>query len=248
MQVLIERRQGDVGQQRGQDAALRRAGVGVPVLAELGEHPGLEERLDQREHPLVLDPLPHPVHQGRVVDRCRTITRLTTRLEDLPTTVRITRPRHPLQGKSLPVLGGMRRHGEPELLLVLPDGSKSLIRADWTDAAQPGADDVVGVATLGSLTDLLRACKLVADLLGREPEDRDRLQGCHRARRTPVQPVQLQFDTRPAPGGDTGPIVGTADADGRATARRRGHDRDHVAGHRDREGDRGRADGNRGRR
>ncbi len=113
--------------------------------------------------------------------------------------MRITRPRHPLQGKSLPVLGGMRRHGEPELLLVLPDGSKSLIRADWTDAAQPGADDVVGVATLGSLTDLLRACKLVADLLGREPEDRDRLQGCHRARRTPVQPVQLSLIPDPLP-------------------------------------------------
>ena len=162
--------------------------------------------------------------------------------------MRITRPRHPLQGKSLPVLGGMRRHGEPELLLVLPDGSKSLIRADWTDAAQPGADDVVGVATLGSLTDLLRACKLVADLLGREPEGQGQAAGMSPCKEDSRAACPAEFDTRPAPGGDTGPIVGTADADGRATARRRGHDRDHVAGHRDREGDRGRADGNRGRR
>ena len=51
--------------------------------------------------------------------------------------MRITRPRHPLQGKSLQVLGGMRRHGAVELLLVLPDGSKSLVPAAWTDADHP---------------------------------------------------------------------------------------------------------------
>ena len=53
------------------------------------------------------------------------------------------------------MLGGMRRHGVVELLLVLPDGSKSLIPAGWTDAAQAGADGGAGMATLGSLTDLL---------------------------------------------------------------------------------------------
>jgi hypothetical protein len=50
--------------------------------------------------------------------------------------VRITRSRHPLQDRSLRVLGGMRRHGVMELLLVLPDGGKSLIPAAWTDAKQ----------------------------------------------------------------------------------------------------------------
>jgi hypothetical protein len=45
--------------------------------------------------------------------------------------VRITRPRHPLQDKLLQVLGGMRRHGVVESLLVLPDGSKSLVPAAW---------------------------------------------------------------------------------------------------------------------
>ena len=93
----------------------------------------------------------------------RTKPRLTTRFEDLPSSVRITRPRHPLQGRSLRVLGGMRRHGVVELLLVLPDGSKSLIPAGWTDAAQAGADGGVGMATLGSLTDLLYLCGLVAE-------------------------------------------------------------------------------------
>ena len=42
----------------------------------------------------------------------------------LPATVLVTRPRHPLEGRELRVLGGMHRHGRLELLLVLPDGSK----------------------------------------------------------------------------------------------------------------------------
>ena len=126
----------------------------------------------------------------------------------------------------------MRRHGEPELLLVLPDGSKSLIRADWTDAAQPGADDVVGVATLGSLTDLLRACKLVADLLGREPEGQGQAAGMSPCKEDSRAACPAEFDTRPAPSPDSG---SAASADGRATAARRGHDRDHVAGRRDRQ-------------
>ena len=67
------------------------------------------------------------------------------------TSVVITRPRHPLQGKSLRVLGGMRRHGRLELLLVLPDGSKSLIPAAWTDHGADGAEAAAAVATLGSL-------------------------------------------------------------------------------------------------
>ena len=53
----------------------------------------------------------------------------------LPGTTVITRVRHPLEGRELRVLGGMRRHGRLELLLVLPDGSKSLVPAAWTSAA-----------------------------------------------------------------------------------------------------------------
>jgi hypothetical protein len=56
------------------------------------------------------------------------------------TSVVITRARHPLEGRSLPVLGRMRRHGRLELLLVLPDGSKRLIPQVWTDA-EPDAPE-----------------------------------------------------------------------------------------------------------
>ena len=53
---------------RSQDPSLRGAGDAVLAVSGLGEDTGLEERLHQREHALVLDPGPHPVHQGGVRD------------------------------------------------------------------------------------------------------------------------------------------------------------------------------------
>ena len=50
-----------------------------------------------------------------------------------PVTVTITRPRDPLEGESLAVLGRVHRHGRLELLVALPDGSKRLVPAQWTD-------------------------------------------------------------------------------------------------------------------
>ena len=70
-----------------------------------------------------------------------------------PGTVRLTRPRHPFDGRQLPVLGSMRRHGAAELLVVLPDGSKRLIPAAWTDlgpaAGSPQAITTLWYATAG---------------------------------------------------------------------------------------------------
>ena len=82
MDVLIEHAERDVGQQRGQDPSLRGPGRGVPLLTELGEDPGLEERLDQGQHALVLHPRPDPAHQGRVVDGVE--TRLDVRVQHPP--------------------------------------------------------------------------------------------------------------------------------------------------------------------
>ena len=88
-------------------------------------------------------------------------------------TVRLTRPRHPFDGQLLPVLGRMRRHGEVELLVVLPDGSKRLIPAAWTDLERPpdGTDTGDGPATLGSVPDLLELSVLVSDLSARSADD-----------------------------------------------------------------------------
>ena len=66
------------------------------------------------------------------------------------TAVTLTRPRHPFEGRSLRVLGSMRRHGVRELLVVLPDGSKRLIPAAWTDLGQAaGPETGDGPGTLG---------------------------------------------------------------------------------------------------
>jgi hypothetical protein len=57
----------------------------------------------------------------------------------------------------------MRRHGVLELLVVLPDGSKALVPARWTDTW--ATENVIDVGTLGSLADLLHAVTVVAALL-----------------------------------------------------------------------------------
>jgi hypothetical protein len=90
----------------------------------------------------------------------------------LPRMVTITRPRHPLEGRPLRMLGSLRRHGRLELLLVLllvlPDGSKSLIPAAWTHLGEGhGAAGGDATATLGRLGDLLAACVLVSALCAR---------------------------------------------------------------------------------
>ena len=51
-----------------EDATLGRASEGVFALSEFGEHPGLQERLHQRQDALVLHPCPHLVHDGRMRD------------------------------------------------------------------------------------------------------------------------------------------------------------------------------------
>ena len=63
----------------------------------------------------------------------RTKTRHTTRLEGLPERVRVVRPHHPLEGRSLELIGCRRRGGKLELTVVLPDGSRRVIPAGWTD-------------------------------------------------------------------------------------------------------------------
>jgi hypothetical protein len=151
----------------------------------------------------------------------------------VPVTVTITRARHPLQGRSLPVLGGMRRHGVVELLLELPDGSKSLIPAAWTNAQPPSGGGTSRIDTLGSLADLLHVCTLIADLRGQaagtSPCKEDSRAAC-----------PAQFDTRSGLGlkHRSGPDATIGSADGRAAACRCGQDGNRVAGQSDCQSDR----------
>jgi hypothetical protein len=158
--------------------------------------------------------------------------------------VTITRRRHPLEGRSLRVLGRMCRHGSDELLLELPDGSKSLFAAAWTNLGDAAVTADVGVgasghggagATVGSLGDLLDAVALVAALLpraGEVEEQAARLSPCKEDTRA-AHPAQ----SAPRSGaGATRRAVGAASPTG-------GRRRDRGAGPSDRQrrdgGDRG---------
>ncbi|MBV9600702.1 MAG: hypothetical protein JOZ87_28135 [Chloroflexi bacterium] len=72
------------------------------------------------------------------------------------------------------VLGWMRRHGTLGLILVLPDGTRRLVPAAWTDLEPGVSAPPNGREAIGSLADLLNACRVLAGLarrLGPRPDD-----------------------------------------------------------------------------
>jgi hypothetical protein len=83
----------------------------------------------------------------------------------------VTRPRRPLKGLRLPVIGAMRRLGRDELLVVLPDGSKTLMPTVWIDrdttTANEGQALDQATAVLAAPVELLYARELVASLRAR---------------------------------------------------------------------------------
>jgi hypothetical protein len=58
-----------------------------------------------------------------------------------------------LEGRSLELIGWMRRRRRLQLIVVLADGSRLLVPVAWTDLEGPGAAPRAG--TLGSVWDLL---------------------------------------------------------------------------------------------
>jgi len=149
----------------------------------------------------------------------------------LPGTVLVTRPRHPLEGRELRVLGGMHRHGRLELLLVLPDGSKRLIPAEWTSQHTDGGAGQDGggtAATVGSVADLLAASVLVAAFSARDRDKR-----AQAARKPPAkEDNRAACAAQSAAGPGSGATPGTA----RPAPRTAGHGSDHAAGRPDRQG------------
>jgi len=88
--------------------------------------------------------------------------------------VTILRERHPFEGRSLQVMSTIKRRGAQLLLLALPDGSRSLIPAIWTDWKASGLSNEPAEASsearqrcLARLTDLLHARLIVDGLLSR---------------------------------------------------------------------------------
>lgn len=144
--------------------------------------------------------------------------------------VTVTRPRHPLAGRRLQVIGAMRRLGRDELLVVLPDGSKTLIPAVWTDRDTTTADEDhalgQGTAILAAPAELLHARELVVSLCARADSG-----GGQAARKSPCEEddraaCAAEFDARTDPGATTG--------SDRVAARARGRRRDQDSGSADR--------------
>jgi hypothetical protein len=81
--------------------------------------------------------------------------------------VTITRERHAFEGQSLAAISSIGRRGILLVLVALPDGSRSLIPAEWTDwrpepAGRTSADDVGdGDHDLGRIGDLLHLRKVI---------------------------------------------------------------------------------------
>src|SRR5213596_3678220 len=113
----------------------------------------------------------------------------------------------------------MHRKGRLTLTLILPDGTKSLIPADWTDLAPTGPPrGVIGakqIATRDSLEALIHASALVDALLGRLAETSESLR--RSAQRylcmgNPGERTQDSRDRHPCtthrPGGGTSPQPG----------------------------------------
>jgi hypothetical protein len=120
----------------------------------------------------------------------------------------VTRSRHPLVGRRLQVIGAMRRLGRNELLVVLPDGSKTLIPAAWIDRdiTAVNGDQALdqGTAILTGPVELLHAGELVASLCARADVARGQA-----ARKSPCKEddraaCAAESDARTDPGATTG--------------------------------------------
>src|SRR6266487_906332 len=114
----------DVGQERRDYRALPRSPVTDghdPVFHDAR----LEPFADQADDAPVADPMLHEPDEPFLAH--------TTHLRDISSFVTILRERHPFEGRSLQVMGTIKRRGVLLLLVVLPDGSRSLIPASWTN-------------------------------------------------------------------------------------------------------------------
>ena len=91
-------------------------------------------------------------------------TRQTTHLRDVPDQVTVIRKRHAFEGQTLAVISSIKRHGVLLVLVILPNGSRSLIPAAWTDWRNADAslsdDDIDDTSSLGKLSDLLQLGKV----------------------------------------------------------------------------------------
>jgi len=117
---------------------------------------GEQARADQRSGAL-------PTLEARHGEYFRTKTRQTTHHQDDADSIVVTRKRHVFEGRRLFVIRSLVRRGVPEFLVILPDGSRTLIPAAWTD--RNGGLDTKPSSTLVASADGLEDLCLIGDLL-----------------------------------------------------------------------------------
>lgn len=117
----------------------------------------------------------------------------------------ITRKKHAFEGLQLIVIG-LTRRGVSLLLVVLPDGSRSLIPVAWTDwMADNGATvsssprDGSAGSNLGTIADLVKVRVVVDDLLRRHTESASCQEGGHAVEARLSRPSRDQRMRRPRP-------------------------------------------------
>jgi hypothetical protein len=126
--------------------------------------------------------------------------------------VTITRERHAFEGQSLAVISSIRRRGVLFALVVLPDGSRSLIPANWTDwskeqANRTPADDAGnGSHELGRLGDLLHLRKVIDALHDRHVDSASCKESSHAIESGFSRPARSS--TEPLSSGPIGDVVG----------------------------------------
>ena len=87
--------------------------------------------------------------------------------------VRVVRNGHAFEGHELAVISRSKRGGQLYLLLSLPDQSRSLIPASWTDMraraeVAPGDGTSSPQPLLATLEDLLKARNVIDTMLSRK--------------------------------------------------------------------------------
>ena len=132
------------------------------------------------------------------------------------------RRRHPFEGRTLEVHERQRRRGELLLTLVLPDGTRSLIPAAWTDLHVTPKPEPEILASTGQL---LRARIIVDALLRRIEAPKDEVRQFEEEERAQVNEERSRDDSAA-----TAPHVGRGEDNRRGSANRRLPESDTSAG------------------
>lgn len=136
----------------------------------------------------------------------------------------IVRRRHPFEGRTLEVYDRQHRRGELLLTVVLPDGTRSLIPAAWTDLH--GLSDSER-ETLASAEQLLRARIVVDALLRRVEASKDEVRQPEEDERAQVNEQGSRDESA-----EPAPLIGRSEDKGRGSTPRRLPDSNKSVGER----------------